>query len=168
MDQATGQVHFSSANQPYLCHPKGCWVDGTGNGVVFARKSSGISTWPEITTESIINKAIYPKLFPDVVTLWNLVSQGVNWRLLHSLDLDRVIREGDVDMIQALQLPTASHLYTWLMIQALQLAAWPTASHLYAWLANDYYVLRTKKCTTVCAVYVIRIAIHINLLFSIL
>eukprot|EP00913_Durusdinium_trenchii_P018957 g17815.t1 len=25
----------------------------------------------------------------------------VNWRLLHSLDLDRVIREGDVDMIQA-------------------------------------------------------------------
>lgn len=26
---------------------------------------------------------------------------GVNWRLLHSLDLDRVIREGDVDMIQA-------------------------------------------------------------------
>lgn len=35
------------------------------------------------------------------------ISQGVNWRLLHSLDLDRVIREGDVDMIQASQLPTA-------------------------------------------------------------
>ena len=28
-------------------------------------------------------------------------ASGVNWRLLHSLDLDRVIREGDVDMIQA-------------------------------------------------------------------
>ena len=25
----------------------------------------------------------------------------MNWRLLHSLDIDRVVREGDVDTIQA-------------------------------------------------------------------
>ena len=43
----------------------------------------------------------YVKL-PDGISRQPIpMRSGVNWRLLHSLDLDRVIREGDVDMIQA-------------------------------------------------------------------
>ena len=31
----------------------------------------------------------------------SVAGPGINWRLLHSLDLDRVVREGDIDTIQA-------------------------------------------------------------------
>ena len=75
-------------------------------------------------------------------------STGVNWRLLHSLDLDRVIREGDVDMIQA---PAAGSLRPWATFWTVELTTGTTLAMLemFDWLMLFYAFRECRVCFSV-------------------